>query len=63
MANEFKNCAYQCEIQEDGEPFFYPNEEVYNRTMNVAFLDEGANLKVYDGTAIITTHRVIYQKG
>jgi hypothetical protein len=47
----------------NGEPFFYPNEEVYNRTPNVAFLDESASLKVYEGTAIITTHRMIYQKG
>jgi hypothetical protein len=63
MTNEFKNCAYQCEIQNDGEPFFYPNEEVYNRTNGVAFLDEEKKIKVYEGTAIVTTHRVIYLKG
>ena len=61
--NEFEKVKYQCQILPDGEPFLYPNEEIYNRTNGVAFLDEEKALKVYDGIAMVTTHRVIYVKG
>ena len=54
---------FKCEMENDEEPFLYPNEEVYNRTNGVAFLEEGTKTKVYDGTALITTHRVIFTKG
>ena len=53
---------YQCEMQADGEPFLYPNEEIYTRTNDVAFLDETQNVKIYEGTAMVTTHRIIYIK-
>jgi|APSaa5957512535_1039671.scaffolds.fasta_scaffold82803_1 hypothetical protein len=61
--SEFEKFNFQCEMENDDEPFLYPNEEIYNRTNGIAFLEEGSGIKIYDGTAIITTHRVIFAKG
>ena len=60
---EFNQLSYKCEMQGDGEPFLYPNEEIYNRTNDVAFLDENKKVKVYEGVAMVTTHRVLFVKG
>ena len=50
-------------MQADGEPFLYPNEEIYNRTPDITFIDENAKIKIYQGIAIVTTHRVLFVKG
>ena len=62
--NEFKDCLYQCEVENNGNPKLYPNEKILAQE-KVRFHEESGDFipfEVYHGTAFVTTYRLVYVK-
>ena len=61
--NEFKDCLYQCKVENNGNPKLYPNEKILAQE-KVRFHEEsrGIPFEVYHGTAFVTTYRLVYVK-
>mmetsp|Transcript_5543 Transcript_5543/g.9464 ORF Transcript_5543/g.9464 Transcript_5543/m.9464 type:complete len:142 (-) Transcript_5543:1072-1497(-) len=50
-------------MEADIAPKLYPNETIYNKTNGITFASPKTDIKVQDGTAVLTTHRIIFCKG